>query len=55
MKQMMLFRMRVVPCSGKFWISDSKFWILRIILESAEIDFKHFGNLDVMVSVKVRV
>ena len=43
MKQLILFQMQVVPCSEKFRISsygsilddpESKFWILRIILES---------------------
>ena len=47
--------MQVVLCSEKFRISsygsilddpESKFWILRIILESTGLDFNHIGNLD---------
>ena len=44
MKQMVVFKMDVVPCSEKIWIlsygsimddSRSEFWVLRLILETA--------------------
>ena len=55
MKQMLLFQMRVVPCSGTFWISsygsilddsESEFWFFRIFREEGSKDLANIGNLN---------